>query len=114
MTASNAFTRTLAHTLRVGEDVFVRIFRYTVAHADAGSIGSHAGHNVLFATSRETLDAMDPDKDGFDPLSLVDLADAVQAASVLTDVHEGRDSVLSVADRLKGILIEEITEEAES
>jgi len=108
MTASNAFTRTVAHTLRVGEDVFVRIFRYTVAHADAGTIGSHAGHSVVFATSRETLDAMDPETHDFDPLSLVDLADAVRVASVLTDVHEGRNSVLSVADRLNGILIEEL------
>lgn len=108
MTASNAFTRSVAHTLRVGESLFVRIFRYTVAHADAGTIGSPAGHSVVFATSLETLDAMNLEMHGFDPLSLVDLADAVQVASVLTDVHEGRDSVLSVADRLKGILIEEI------
>lgn len=114
MTALNAFNRSIAHTLRVGEDVFVRIYRYTVAHGDAGTIGSHAGHSVVFATSRETLDAMNPDTHGFDPIELVDLLDAAKVAGVVTDVHEGRDSLLSLADRLKGFLIEEIEEGGES
>lgn len=108
MTSSNAFTRSIAHTLRVGEDVFVRIFRYTVAHADAGAIGSHAGHSVVFATSRETLDAMDPETHGFDPLSLVDLLDATKVASLITDLHEERRSLLFVIERLKDFTVEEI------
>lgn len=108
MTASNAFTRSVAHTFRVGEDVFVRIFRYTVAHGDAGAVGSHAGHSVVFATSRETLNAMDPDTHGFDPLSLVDLIDAAKVASLITDLHEERRSLLFVTERLKEYLIEEV------
>jgi hypothetical protein len=108
MTASNAFTRSVAHTFTVGEDIFVRIFRYTVTHADAGTIGSHAGHSVVFATSREKLDAMDPETHGFDPLSLVDLLDAAKVASLITDLHEERRSLLCVADRLKEFVIEEV------
>jgi len=108
MTASNAFTRSIAHTLRVGDDVFVRIYRYTVARGDAGTVGSHAGHSVVFATSRETLDAMDPETHGFDPLSLVDLLDAAKVASLITDLHEQRRSLLFVTERLKEFTVEEV------
>lgn len=108
MTAPNAFTPSIAHTLRVGEDVFVRIYRYTVAHGDAGAIGSHAGHSVVFATSRETLDAMDPETHGFDPIELVDLIDAAKVASLITDLHEERRSLLFVTERLKEFTVEEI------
>lgn len=108
MTASNAFTRSIAHTLRVGEDVFVRIFRYTVAHGDAGAVGRQAGHSVVFATSLEKLDAMDPETHGFDPLSLVDLLDATKVASLITDLHEERRTLLFVTERLKAFTVEEI------
>jgi len=108
MTASDAFTRSVAHTFRVGDDVFVRIYRYTVAHGDAGTIGSHAGHSVVFATSRDSLDAMDPEIHGFDPLSLVDLLDAAKVASLITDLHEERRSLLFVTERLKEFTVEEV------
>lgn len=111
MTASNAFTRSVAHTFTVGDDIFVRIYRYTVAHSDAGALGAPAGHSVVFATSREKLDAMDPDTHGFDPLALIDLVDAAKVASVLTDLYEGRRSVFEAAEGLRGVHIEEIVGE---
>jgi len=102
----------VAHTLRVG-DLYLRIYRFVLAGTPAipGDAASGASHLVVFAKEPREFGRLDPHEHGFDPLELVDLADATRVASILTDLYEGRRTVFEAAEDLRGIQVEEVFEE---
>lgn len=97
----------VAHTLRVG-DLFIRIYRYAKAETAVFPGGAKASHLVVFAKEVEELDRLAPSEHGLDPLELIDLIDAANVASVLTDLYEGRRTVFEAAEGLAGYRVEEI------
>lgn len=107
MTSRSILTWSVVHTFMVGETIFVRIFRRPKNDATPCGPGPDDECVAVFATSRERLQRLDPDIHGLGSFSLADLDNAVKVVRVITDVHEGRQTLMSVVDGLRDFLIDE-------